>query len=333
MKKQNTISDFFVAERHKIKTSKGGPLGMGKFGFIAPELAQFAYAAISALVILFTWTSHEDPASLLWMRVTALSGTIALWIVYKVWPCRMVMTCRIGYLLLMLSFWYPDTYEINKQIGSLDHIFAQWEQTLFHCQPALLFSQKFSSKLVSELMYMGYESYYLFFVVMAFVVLVRRYDQLERVMFIMLGAFFICYVIFLLLPVTGPQYYYLAVGTDKIASGVFPDIGKYFADSTECLTAPGWQGGPFYKLCALLHGAGERPTAAFPSSHVSIATLVMIIACRMRMWRMMILLAIPYLFLCMATVYIQAHYAIDSIAGFVSGIIFFFILGGMKLRP
>lgn len=332
MKRQNTISDFFVVEKSRMKTSKGGPLGMGKFGFIAPELAQFAYAAITALIILFTWTGHEDPASLVWQRVTALSGTVALWIVYMLWPCRMVMACRIGYLLVMLGFWYPDTYEINKQIGSLDHIFAQWEQTIFNCQPALLFSQRFTSKVVSELMYMGYESYYLFFIILPCIALARYYDQLERITFILLGSFFTCYVIFILLPVTGPQYYYLAAGIDNIANGVFPNIGKYFADSTECLTAPGWQDGPFYHLCALLHGAGERPTAAFPSSHVAIATLVMAICTKMRMWRMLIILAIPYLFLCMATVYIRAHYAIDSITGFVSGIILFFVFGGMKLR-
>ena len=33
-----------------------------------------------------------------------------------------------------------------------------------------------------------------------------------------------------------------------------------------------------------------------------------------------------YVFLCLATVYIQAHYAIDALAGLVSGTLLYFIL-------
>lgn len=305
---------------------------MGWLGFIAPEVAQFAYATVTAMVILFTWTNVDNPASLMWQRVTVLSGTLALWFVYLLWPCRAVMLMRVCYLLLALNSWYPDTYEINKQFGSLDHIFAEWEQALFGFQPAALFAERFSSKVVSELMYMGYESYYLFFVALPIVVFFRDYQQLERVTLIIFGGFFACYVIYLLLPVTGPQYYYLAVGIEDIKSGVFPDIGRYFAETTECMTAPGWSDGLFYNLCRMAHETGERPTAAFPSSHVSIATVVMLCAMRMKMWKMLIILAVPYLFLCMATVYIQAHYAIDSIAGLVAGIVIFIVFGGWQLK-
>jgi membrane-associated phospholipid phosphatase len=33
-----------------------------------------------------------------------------------------------------------------------------------------------------------------------------------------------------------------------------------------------------------------------------------------------------YIFLCMATVYIQAHYLIDAIAGWISAIVIYFML-------
>lgn len=329
---KNNIQDFFVPSKKKKPMRKGGPLGMGVFGFIAPEVAQFIYAAFTTLIILFTWTNLKDPSALVWQRVTALSGTIALWLVYQLWPCRAVMVCRIGYLLLLLSVWYPDTYEINQQFGCLDHVFAGWEQSVFGCQPAAVFSEKFSSRVVSELMYMGYVSYYLFFVVTIFFISIRDYKQVERVTFMIITGFFLCYIVYLFLPVTGPQYYYLAAGIEHIKEANFPDVGHYFADSTDCLQAPGWRDGLFYNLCQMAHQTGERPTAAFPSSHVAIATLVMVMVMRMRMWKYMLLLAVPYLFLCMSTVYIQAHYAIDSIAGFFVGIALFFLLGGMKLN-
>ncbi|MBR6190677.1 MAG: phosphatase PAP2 family protein [Prevotella sp.] len=326
------ITDYFVPTKKRIPMHKGGPLGMGFLGFTAPELMQMAYALFTTLLILFTWTGVDDAAGLLWQRVTALSGTLVLWVVYQLWPCKAVMMCRMGYLLLMLGFWYPDTYEINQQFGSYDHVFAGLDQSLFGCQPALLFSERFSSRVVSELMYMGYVSYYLFFVVTVFLIFIRDYRQVERVAYMIFGGFFLCYVVFLLLPVTGPQYYYLAAGTEAIRSGSLPDIGHYFSQSTECLQAPGWRDGIFYNLCQMAHQTGERPTAAFPSSHVAIATLVMAICAKMRMWRWLTILAVPYLFLCMSTVYIQAHYAVDSIAGFFTGLLLFIVLGGRKLQ-
>jgi membrane-associated phospholipid phosphatase len=36
--------------------------------------------------------------------------------------------------------------------------------------------------------------------------------------------------------------------------------------------------------------------------------------------------AIPWIFLCMGTVYLLPHYAVDAIAGFFSAIVVFFLL-------
>lgn len=304
---------------------------MGLWGFIAPEVATFIYAAFSALVILFTWTGLDNPSDLLWLRLQYLSGTLALWIVFMLWPCKLVIGARIAYLLAMLGTWYPDTYAINSQFSSLDHVFASLEQQLFGFQPSLLFSQAYSSRVVSELMYMGYFSYYLFFVVTLGIVFVKQFRNVERVAFMIFAGFYLCYVIYLLMPVTGPQYYYLAVGMDEIAHGNFPDVGHYFRDHMEALTSPGWSGGVFYNLVQCAHQAGERPTAAFPSSHVAIAMLVMLITTKLRMWRWLIILAIPFIFLCLSTVYIYAHYAIDAIAGLIFGTLLFFLLGGRQL--
>jgi membrane-associated phospholipid phosphatase len=326
----NKILKEYFTPMKKVK--RGGPLGMGLWGFMAPELVTFVYAAFSALVILFTWTGYDNPSDLLWLRLQYLSGTLALWVVFLLWPCKLVIGARFVYLLAMLGTWYPDTYAINSHFPCLDHVFASFEQSLFGLQPSLVFSQAYSSRVVSELMYMGYFSYYLFFIVTLCIVFVIQFKNVERVAFMIFGAFYICYAIYLLLPVTGPQYYYLAVGVDEIARGTFPDVGYYFRDHSEALASPGWSGGVFYHLVQLAHNAGERPTAAFPSSHVAISTLVMLITARLRMWRWLLVLAIPFLFLCMSTVYIYAHYAIDAIVGLAFGILLFFLLGGLKLR-
>ena len=320
----------YIVPMKKVKL--GGPLGMGRWGFMAPELATFIYALVTILVILFTWTSIDNPSELLWTRMQFLSGTIALWVVFWLWPCKAVLLARIAYLLLMLGSWYPDTFSINRFFHSYDHVVAGWEQSLFGFQPALVFAEQFSNAVVSELMYMGYFSYYLFFVGTVAVVFFKDFKQTERVTYMIFSAFYICYVIFLVFHVAGPQYYYPAVGMENIAHGNFQDVELYFKEHSEAITSPGWTKGLFYNLVQWAHRTGECPTAAFPSSHVAIAVLVMLMVGKMQMWRWLLILAVPFIFLCLSTVYIYAHYAVDAIAGAVFAVLLFFLLGGMKLH-
>ena len=144
--------------------------------------------------------------------------------------------------------------------------------------------------------------------------------------FVMLGAFFIYYVVFVLLPVTGPQFYYLAVGSEKIAAGIFPNIGDWFLTHSERMAAPGWTDGFWYHMLDLTHDAGERPTAAFPSSHVGVTTVVMLLALRTRSKGLIFTILPFYILMCLSTVYIYAHYVIDAIAGMVTGILLYYLL-------
>ena len=144
--------------------------------------------------------------------------------------------------------------------------------------------------------------------------------------FVILSSFYVYYFIFVLLPVTGPQFYYLAVGTEKIAAGVFPDVGNWFLTHSERMAAPGWGDGFFHHLLDMAHNAGERPTAAFPSSHVGITTVLVLLAFRTRSKSLIFTILPFYILMCFSTVYLYAHYAIDAIAGLLTGIAFYYIL-------
>ncbi len=133
-------------------------------------------------------------------------------------------------------------------------------------------------------------------------------------------------MIFVLVPVTGPTFYYKAVGIENIANGVFPAVGDYFNTHTDCLPSPGKADGFFYGLVESAKEAGERPTAAFPSSHVGITTVLVLLAWHTRNRRLFFILLPFYALMCFATVYIQAHYAIDSIAGLLSGTLLYAML-------
>ena len=197
-------------------------------GLLAAEWVIMGYMVLTLLFMLFTWTKLPNPEPMLWGRFHFVAMTVALWGVYRIVPCRFTLLCRVVLQLALLSWWYPDTFDLNRILPNLDPTFASLEQSLFGCQPALLFSQQWTHPVFSELMYLGYSSYFLLIVIVTFYYFFQRYQEFRRTSFVILSSFFVYYVIFVLLPVTGPQYYYLAVGVDNIAQGVFPPVGDYF---------------------------------------------------------------------------------------------------------
>ena len=309
-----TIKDLFKIEKNPRR------------GLLAVEWVIMGYLLLTTLVVLFTYTKMVNPAPMLWGRFHIAMLTLAMWLVYRLIPCGFTHFCRILAQILLLTWWYADTYELNRIFHNLDYLFAGYDQSLFGFQPALQFSQVFSHPVFSELMYLGYSSYYPMIALVTLFAFFFRYKEFDRTAFIILGAFFIYYTIFVFLPVTGPQYYYQAVGLDNIAAGVFPDVGHYFIDHQESLSMPGWSDGFFYHMVENAHNAGERPTAAFPSSHVGISTILMFLVWHLRNRYLFWGLLPIYVLLCLATVYIQAHYFVDVIGGWVSAVIIYGVL-------
>ena len=309
-----SIKEIFRIEKKPIK------------GLLTVEWVILGYWVLTLLFVLFTYTKIQNPETLIWGRAKVLAVTAAMWAVYRMIPCRFTLLCRIGVQLALLSWWYPDTYELNKILPNLDHLFAGYEQQLFGCQPALLFPEAISNPVFSELMYLGYVSYFPLIVVVTLFYFFWRYTEFNRAAFVILASFFIYYVIFIFLPVTGPQYYYGAAGLDNIAQGIFPNIHDYFATHDEPMPMPGYSHGFFYDCVANAHATGERPTAAFPSSHVGITTILLFLVWRAKNRILFFSILLFYVLMCMATVYIRAHYAIDVIGGWVSAVIFYVLL-------
>ena len=248
---------------------------------------------------------------------------------------------RVLAQMAWLPQWYPDTYEFNRSLQNQDHFFAAFEQSLFGCQPSIEFSQALPGALWSEAFNLGYFSYFPMIAILVITIFIKEWrnpssltphssfvirhssfvtphsSAFISVSAIIQTAFFLYYLVYIFLPVTGPQFYFQAVGVDEILQGHFPSLGTYFSSHTEMLPAPGWTDGLFNHLVAMAHEAGERPTAAFPSSHIGISTIVMMLAYR-HAPRLLYCLLPLWALLCCATVYIQAHYVVDAIAGLLS---------------
>ena len=70
---------------------------------------------------------------------------------------------------------------------------------------------------------------------------------------------------------------------------------------------------------------GDRPTGAFPSSHIGMTWLVMYFFFKDNR-KIFFIWLVPAVLLTFSTVYIRAHYAIDVLAGFA--IVPFFLWAG-----
>ena len=311
------IGDLFIREKKATK------------GLLAFEWVAFAYLLFTILMMIVLWDKLVNPTDMIKGRIQFVLVTLALWAVYRLWPCRLTIFVRVLVQMAFLGWWYPDTYEMNRALPNLDHVFAGWEQSLFGCQPSLLFSQKVPYGCFSELMCLGYVSYFPLMLITYIYYFFRRYKEFQLTAFVMLASFFAYYIVFVLLPVTGPQFYYLAVGTEKIAAGIFPNLGDWFLTHSERMAAPGWTDGFWSHMLDLTHDAGERPTAAFPSSHVGVTTVVMLLALRTRSKGLIFTILPFYILMCLSTVYIYAHYAIDAIAGLFTGILLYFLFVGI----
>ena len=302
-------------------------------GLLPVEWVMMAYLLATSLFIVVNGSRLPNIGLMASTRIQALVVTFALWGLYRLKPCRLTILLRIAGQMSLLGLWYPDTYELNRVFPNLDHLFAGWEEGLFGCQPALVFSEVCHWPVFSELVTMGYVSYYPLFVCVSLYYFIWRYEKFARTTFIILASFFLSYVIFVFLPVAGPQFYFKAAGLDNTAAGIYPDLQNYFGelefdvlDPQFSLPIPGYTDGFFYHILEFTHDAGERPTAAFPSSHVSVTVVVMCLAWESRnRWLFYIFLPFAVL-LFFGTFYIQAHYAIDAIGGFFAGLAMYFLL-------
>lgn len=293
-------------------------------GLISLEWVVLGYIAFTFVLFIVLRTDIPNPDAIISLRVQAIAMTAALWFAYRCIPCKFIFMLRCCLQMALLGSWYPDIYEFNRVFPNLDHVFAGIEQSIFGCQPALLFYDAFSHPVISELMDLGYVSYYIIMFVVVFYYFFKDYANFEKSAFVFFTSFFFSYIIFLFLSVSGPQFYYQAVGLEKIAAGEFPDLGNYFANHQEVLPLEGWGPGIFYKLHVYAFDAGERPIAAFPSSHVSV-TLSMVILAFKANRKLGAGLLVLFVLLCFSTVYVKAHYAIDVFAGLIWGTIVYFI--------
>lgn len=204
-----------------------------------------------------------------------------------------------------LAFFYNETAQLNQIFfHPVDPYLIEIESTLFGIQPSLMFSAEVPAIWITELMNLGYLSYYLIIIAFIIIHIHRLPEEFNHMMFIISQSFIIYYLIFIIVPSWGPQFYFGAP-ENNIPQGVF-----------------------FQKIMAFIQHAGEAPTGAIPSSHVGITIIICILAYT-KLKSFLKIISPFVILLILSTVYIKAHYLIDVIAGILSAPVILMIAQAM----
>ena len=256
------------------------------------EIIVICYILLTSLYVLFFFNHINSALERLAFRgiFLIITGLLVWWATKS--NNNIIKIIRYLFPVSLIVFWYPETSYLNDCIFvNLDKYFADADQFLFGCQPSLAFSKVFDQRFFSELMAFGYFSFYLtitFTVIYFYLKFDKRIS--EKISFIILFSFFVHYLIFIVLPVEGPQFYFTC---DKVPKGFI-----------------------FYKIMTIIQYYGEKRTGAFPSSHISVSLIMLFVFFKYNR-RIFYILFVIFIVLALATVYIKAHYIVDVIAGFV----------------
>ena len=278
------------------------------------DIATSIYIILTGIYILLGSDHLDKLYANIAYRILFISIICMLIYLYSVSGSKLVKFFRFFYPLAFLMYFYPETASINNFIfKDLDPFIANIEVNIFGGYPSVWFSEYFPWKWFNEIMSFGYFSYFPLIFLFCYIIFKTSFKNFSFVIFVICMSFYLYYIIFIIFPVAGPQFF-LAPPYNQLQDGYF-----------------------FRSVMKVIEHYGEGPTAAFPSSHVGIITIVIFLVFKYKPTLMKWYLPISIL-LCLSTVYTKAHYVVDVIAGFltapvmywISSQTYYFIFVGLK---
>ncbi len=263
--------------------------------FHSLEVATCAYAALTGLYILCFADRIQAPFVLLLNRVGVVCGMGILTLWNGRYRLRAVEFARAVFPLMLITYWYPETYYLNHGVlfPVHDAFFDAADVRLFGCRPAWEFSHALPAPWFAELMSFAYFSFFLTYIYIGCLFFFKYPERFYPAMFVVLASFFLHYVFFVLVPVEGPQFYWPHPDNQVPEGYVFSDLLRF------------------------TQRMGEKPTGAFPSSHVGMTLIYLWLLFRSERKAFWVVLPLACL-LFASTVYLKAHYLVDVLAGCVA---------------
>jgi membrane-associated phospholipid phosphatase len=138
----------------------------------------------------------------------------------------------------------------------------------------------------------------------------RNRQQFFHYLSVVSFVFYVCYLIYIFLPVMGPRAFF-----HQVEGYALPDEIQQLAVTDAYPDAV--QAGIFFRLMKWLYRVFEAPGAALPSSHVAVALCTVFFSFRYLPRIRYAHLVVTGL-LCLSTVYCRYHYVVDVLAGLVA---------------
>ena len=278
------------------------------------DYATQAYIALVGLLILFFHNSTV-PA---WPWLLGAHGACLVLIHALIQiharrkPGRVLEFLRHFYPVLLYTAFFCETGSVNRMFypDYLDPMVARWEQSLFGCQSSVLFMEKLPWLAVSELFYASYCSYYFMVGGVGIALFLRSRQQFFHYVSVLSFLFYVCYLIYVLLPIIGPRAFF-----HQVEGYALPQATQQLAVTDVYPQAV--QAGVFFRLMRWVYRVFEAPGAALPSSHVAVALCTVYFSFRYLPRIRYLHLAVAVL-LCFSTVYCRYHYLLDVVAGLVA---------------
>lgn len=261
---------------------------------LADWLSALYLASSGALIVGL----HRQVDAWPWLLLLHLLGLAVILLLANLAPRLSVLN--------FLHDWYPlvlpiATFEevafLSREAlpGWRDHLLLAFEGKLFSVPPTAWFSQN-ASWWLTEILEVGYFSYYVFLIIVGGVLYARADKRPFRsVMAASTLSYLMCYIIFIVFPTEGPAYTLAALHSQPLP------------------------GGPFHTLVTLIQRQAGVHGNAFPSSHVAAALVALLHA-----WRYAPRLGgtlTPFaVLLCLGAVYDRYHYVSDVAGGIVVGL-------------
>jgi membrane-associated phospholipid phosphatase len=278
------------------------------------DYATQAYAALVGLLILcfHNQTVPHWPQLLGAHLATLLLVHLLIQAHARRQPGWVLDFLRHFYPVLLYTAFFVETGLINRMFypDYLDPMVARWEQDLFGCQPSVLFMEKLPWLAVSELFYASYFSYYVMIVGVGIALFLRSREQFFHYVSVVSFLFYVCYLIYIILPVIGSRAFF-----HQVEGYALPAAAQQLAVTDTYPAAV--QSGVVFRVMRWVYVVFEAPGAALPSSHVAVALCTLYFSFRyLRPIRYVHLVLV--LLLCLATVYCRYHYVVDVLAGLVT---------------
>jgi membrane-associated phospholipid phosphatase len=267
------------------------------------------FAFVGLLVLGFHGERLPAWPSLLLVQGAGLVALHGLILLGTRFPAnRLLDFLRHYYPIPLYIGFYRQTELLNQMFsaGYLDTHFFRLEQWLFGMQPGLELMLRFPSRWLAELLYIAYCSFYFMIAGIGLALLVRDRRQFAHFISVVSFVLYVCYALYIFLPVVGPRIVDLNLPGVAIPREVLP-AGNY--DPPESVRRA-----VFFQLMGWVYHHFETAGAAFPSSHVTVAICTLYFSfLYLRPIRHVHL--VTTILLCVSTVYGRYHYVVDVVAG------------------